>query len=476
MKRLSGWDAVLLYSETPSVHMHTLKLAVIQLDDTFGRGGGATFGVEELRKVIASRLHKLDPFGYELIDIPFKFHHPMWRENAEVDLEYHVRPYRVDSPGGRRQLDEAVGRIASTPLDRSRPLWEMYLIEGLANGRIAVLGKIHHALADGVASANLLARGMDLQNGTPAERDSYASDPAPSKGELVRSAFADHLRQIARLPSVVRYTAQGVRRVRQSPHKLSPELTRPFTPPPSFMNHMIDAKRRFATATLSLDDVKQTGKHLGVTINDMVLSMSAGALRKLLLRYDGSADHPLLASVPISFDFSPDRISGNYFTGVLVSLPVEVEAPLDRVRAAHDAAAAGKESNNLIGPELVSRWSAYFPPAPAEAMFRWLANKDGQNKVMNIPISNVPGPRVRARVGGALVTEIYSVGPLTTGSGLNITVWSYVDQLNISVLADGKTLEDPHELTDAMIEAFIEIRSAAGLSTELTVVETAMAP
>ncbi|MEH3141064.1 MAG: wax ester/triacylglycerol synthase family O-acyltransferase [Mycobacterium kyogaense] len=472
MKRLRGWDAVLLYSETPNVHMHTLKLAIIDLAGL----GGVPFGVEELRKVIHGRLYKLDPFRYELIDIPFKFHHPMWRENAEVDLEYHVRSCRVDAPGGRRQLDELVGRLASTPLDRSRPLWEMYLIEGLAEGRIAVLGKIHHALADGVASANLLARGMDLQEGPQADRDSYATDPAPTRGELVRSAFADHLRQIRRFPSVVGYTAQGVRRVRESQHKLSPELTRPFTPPPTFMNHMLDATRRFATATVALADVKETAKHLGVTINDMVLSMSAGALRELLLRYDGHADHPLLASVPVSFDFSPDRISGNYFTGVLVGLPVEIEDPLDRVRAAHESAAAGKESNTLLGPELVSRWSAYFPPAPSEAMFRWLSAKDGQNKVMNLPISNVPGPRERAKVGGALVTGLYSVGPLTAGSGLNITVWSYVDQLNISVLADGKTTEDPHELTDAMVEALVEIRRAAGLSEQLTEIDTALAP
>ena len=120
----------------------------------------------------------------------------------------------------------------------------MYLIEGLAGGRIAVLGKIHHALADGVASANLLARGMDLLDGPQADRDSYATDPAASKGELVRSAFGDHVRQIAKLPGVVRYTAAGVRRVQRSSHKLSPELTRPFTPPPTFMNHMIDATRR----------------------------------------------------------------------------------------------------------------------------------------------------------------------------------------------------------------------------------------
>jgi diacylglycerol O-acyltransferase len=452
------------------VHMHTLKLAVIALDEL----GDRHFGVDEFREVIRGRLYKLDPFRYELVDIPFKFHHPMWRENCEVDLEYHIRPYRVDSPGGRRELDDAVGRIASTPLDRSRPLWEMYFIEGLANGRIAVLGKIHHALADGVASANLMARGMDLQTG-PADRDSYATDPAPTKSELVRTAFGDHLRQIGRLPGVMRYTAQGIGRVRKSSHKLSPELTLPFTPPPSFMNHMVDGTRKFATATLALADVKQTGRHLGVTINDMVLAISSGALRQLLVRKDGKADHPLLASVPVSFDFSRDRISGNYFTGVMMTLPVELSDPLERVQAVHDAAVSAKETHHLMGPELVSRWAAYFPPAPAEALFRWLANKDGQNKVLNLPISNVPGPREHGRVGGALVTEIYSVGPLTTGSGLNITVWSYVDQLNISVLSDGATLDDPHELTKAMIDAFIEIRSAAGLSDDLTVVESTMA-
>ncbi len=470
MKRLSGWDAILLYSETPTVHMHTLKLAVIELDDI----GDRHFGIDEFRQVIHGRLYKLDPFRYELVDIPLKFHHPMWRENCEVDLEYHVRPYRVDRPGGRRELDAAVGKIASTPLDRSRPLWEMYFIEGLANGRIAVLGKIHHALADGVASANLMVRGMDLQSGPP-DRDSYATDPAPSRSELVRTAFADHMRQIGRLPGVVRYTAQGMSRVRKSPKKLSPELTRPFTPPPSFMNHKVDGERKFATATLALADVKQTAKHLGVTINDMVLAMSAGALRKLSMKYDGHADHPLLASVPVSFDFSRDRISGNYFTGVMMVLPIELDDPLERVQAVHDAAADAKETHHLMGPELVSRWSAYFPPAPAEALFRWLAKKDGQNKVLNLPISNVPGPREHGRVGGALVTEIYSVGPLTTGSGLNITVWSYVDQLNISVLSDGATLEDPHELTTAMIDAFVEIRGAAGLSEKLTVVENVMA-
>ncbi len=470
MKRLSGWDAVLLYSETPNVHMHTLKIAVIELDPD-----RRDFGIEEFRRVIHSRLYKLDPFCYRLVDIPLKLHHPMWRENCEVDLTYHVRPWRLPAPGGRRELDEAIGEIASTPLDRDYPLWEMYFVEGLANHRIAVVGKIHHALADGVAAANLLARGMDLAPRPQGDRDAYASDPAPTKGALLRSAFGDHLRQIGRIPRTIGYTARGVNRVRRSARKLSPELTRPFTPPPTFMNHMLTPERRFATATLALSDIKETGKELGVTINDMVLALSAGALRRLLLRYDGNADHPLLASVPVSFDFSADRISGNFFTGMLVALPSDVDDPLERVRCSHDYAVDAKESHQLLGPELVSRWAAYFPPAPSESLFRWLATRDGQNKVLNLPISNVPGPREHGRVGGALVTEIYSVGPLTTGSGLNITVWSYVDQLNVSVLSDGATVEDPHEVTEAILEELVEIRRAAGLSEELTVIESAMA-
>lgn len=471
MKRLSGWDAFLLYSETPNVHMHTLKVAVIELDSD-----RRDFDVDAFRGVIESRLYKLEPFRYQLVNIPLKMHHPMWRENCEVDLAYHIRPWRLPAPGGRRELDEAIGEIASTPLDRSRPLWEMYFIEGLANGRIAVVGKIHHALADGIASANLMARGMDLQPGPQRDRNSYQTDPPPTKGQLVRSAVRDHLRYLGRVPATLKYTAEGLARVRRSSRKLSPELTRPFTPPPTFINHMITPERRFATATLALADVKETGKRLGATINDLVLAMSAGALRKLLLHYDGHADHPLLASVPVSFDFSSDRISGNRFSGVLVALPTHVEDPLERVSRTREAAANAKESHNLMGPELVSRWSNYMPPAGAESLFRWLSTRDGQNKVLNLTVSNVPGPRERGRVGGAVVTEIYSVGPLTAASGLNITVWSYVDQLNISVLADGATVEDPHEVTDAMIDEFVEIRRAGGLSDELTVVETAMAP
>ena len=181
-----------------------------------------------------------------------------------------------------------------------------------------------------------------------------------------------------------------------------------------------------------------------------------------------------LASVPMSFDFSPDRISGNRFTGVLMALPVDEPDVLERVRQASAAATLAKESSQLIGPELVARWASYMPPAAVEALFRRLSDKDGQNKVLNLNISNVPGPREQGKVGGATVTEIYSVGPLTAASGLNITVWSYVDQLNISVISDTDTVKDPHEVTDAMVRELREIRQAAGISEELTVIETAL--
>jgi diacylglycerol O-acyltransferase len=469
VKRLSGWDAVLLYSETPNVHMHTIKVAVIELD----KDSRGYFDIDAFRQVIAARMDKLVPLGYQLIDVPLKFHHPMWRENCDVDFSYHIRPWTLAAPGGRRELDEAIGQIASTPLNRDHALWEMYFVEGLANDRIAVVVKIHHALADGVASANLMAHGMDLMP-TP-QSGSYTPDRKPTKRELMTSAFVDHMRHIGRVPATVRYTAQGLGRVRRSSRKLSPELTMPFTPPPTFMNHKITPERRFATATLAFADVRETGKKLGATINDMVLAMSTGALRTLLLRYDGKAE-PLLASVPVSYDFSPQRISGNRFTGMMVALPADSDDPLERVRLCHENAVWAKESHQLMGPELIARWAAYWPRAGTEAVFRWLSNRDGQNKILNLNISNVPGPRERGRVGGALVTEIYSVGPLTAGSGLNITVWSYVDQLNISVLSDGATVKDPHEVTEAMVASFIEIRRAAKLSESLTVVQAAMAP
>ncbi|EUA10854.1 acyltransferase, WS/DGAT/MGAT family protein [Mycobacterium kansasii 732] len=459
MKFLNGADALMLYSEKPNVHIHTLKVAIIKLDDDC-----RNFDIESFRWAIRNRLYKLEPLRYQLVNVPFKLHHPIWREHCDVDLDYHIRPWRLPSPAGRRELHEAIGEIATTPLDRRRPLWEMYVVSGLSDGRIAVVTKIHHALVDGVAAANLFARSMDPQPG-PVARP-YLPDPAPRKWQVMRLALADHLHQAGRIPGTIRHTAQSLARMRRSARELSAAVPRSAAPPRTFINHLLAGpQRRFASVSLALADVKRTARHLGVTINDLVLAMSAGALRSLLLRYDGKAD-PLLALIPVSWDLSADRISGNCADALSVVLPVDLQDPLERVQRCHENAILSKERHRLRGPRLLSRWLDCALPVAVESGLRLASSRRAVSKMPNVTIANVDGAFQRyGRVGGALVTEIYSVGHLPPWSGLNVTVWSYVDQLNIAVLTDGATVDDPHEVTAAMNTEFAEIRRNAGLSS-----------
>ena len=472
MKRLHGMDAMLLYSETPNLHTHTLKVAIVHTADFDGE-----FTFDLFRRTIARRLHLLDPLRYQLIDIPWKLHHPMWLEDCPVDLDYHLRRVRVPEPGGRRELDAVIGEIASTPLDRSRPLWEFHFAEGMADDRFALIGKVHHTLADGVASANLLARLMDLAGSAHDERDDYPTCEAPTTVELLRAAGRDHVQNIAALPRLMRDAVRGASRVMRKAREREDDdgMAKMFKIPPTFLNHVVSPVRTFATATLSLAQIKETAKHLGVTFNDIVLSMAAGGLRELLLRYDGQANRPILASVPVSTDRSADRITGNEISGLAVSLPVHIDDPLERVRLTAVAANRAKEDNELFGPQLHGQMMEYLPPPLTPALFRWQSKRTARSKIMNVAVSNVPGPRQRGHIGGAPVSEIYSVGVLSAGSAFNMTVWSYVDQLDIAVLSDDRTFKDPHEATDAMIHAFGEIRRACGLS-DAAAVETAMAP
>ena len=473
MKRLNGMDAMLLYSETPNLHMHTLKVAIVDTTD-FDR----EFSFEVFRQAIQRRLHLLEPLRYKLVETPFRLHHPMWLENCDVDLDYHLGRVQVPSPGGRRELDQVIGEIASTPLDRGRPLWEFHFAEGMADNRFALIGKVHHSLADGVASANMLARLMDLTRSVTDERADYATCAPPSKPELLRAAGRDHLQRVAALPRLMRDAVRGFSRVRRRSRERrdDPDMAKMFKTPPTFLNHVVSPVRTFATASLSLADVKQTAKHLGVTFNDIVLAMAAGGLRELLLRYAGRADRPILAAVPVSTNRSPDRIVGNEISGLIVSLPVHIGDPMERMRLTSLATSRAKEEHDLLGPKLQGRMMEYLPPALAPAAFRWQSKRASHNKVMNLAVSNVAGPRQRGQIGGAPVSEIYSVGVLSAGSAFNMTVWSYVDQVDMSVLSDDRTFNDVHEATDAIIHSFSELRRAAGLSGDLSPVDTAQAP
>jgi diacylglycerol O-acyltransferase len=458
VKRLNGMDAILLYSETPNVHTHTLKIAIL---DT----GDVEFGFDEFRRTLERRLHLLEPLRYKLVDIPWRLHHPMWLENCDVDLDYHLRRVHVPAPGGRRELDRVIGEVASTPLDRRHPLWEFHFADGLAGGRCALIGKVHHALADGVASANLLARLMDVDGPNGGEPATIESCTPPSASKLLRAAGRDHLQQLAETPGVVRDVVSGYRRLRRRSRERGErrDFARVMHAPATFLNHVVSPVRTFASATLPFKDVKATANHLRVTINDVVLAMAAGALRTLLLRYDGAAAEPIVASVPLSTNRSADRITGNEIGGLAVSLPVHIDDALVRVRLIREATAIAKENQQLFDQELYGRLMGYVPPAVATPILQWVAEHDTHRRLMNIPISNVAGPREHGHFDGVRVDEIYSVGPLAPGCGINITVWSYVDQLSISVLADDLTLEDTSEATDALVDAFAEIRRACEL-------------
>ena len=471
MIRLSGMDAMLLYSETPNVHTHTIKVGVLDVSHF-----GGAFTVEQLRTLLERRLHLVAPLRYRLVEVPLRLHHPAWLQNAEVDLAYHVRPVRLAAPGGRRELDQLIGEVANTPLDRSRPMWEMYFVEGMADDAVAVILKMHHALADGMASSNLLAKMMTF-TATPAEeREPVPPAALPARRELLAAAARDIVKQYVQLPRLIATTIAGIWRLwrREKERDPDPQLAGRFSSGPTFINHTLSAGRQFASATLPLADVKQTSKHLGVKINPLVLATAAGALRELLLRYDGRAERPLIASVPASLDSDPDRLAGNEVGALNVSLPVQIADPMERVRLAALGSAIAKEDIDLLGPRLIWSWMEYLPSLIAPPAFRWMSKRTFETMLQNLTISNVPGPRERGHLGGAMIREFYSVGPLLSGSALNITVWSYVDQLNISVLTDDQTFHDPHEVTDALIHAFSEIRSAAGLSEEVAEVQTAM--
>jgi diacylglycerol O-acyltransferase / wax synthase len=467
VKRLSGWDELLLSSETPNVHQHTLKVAIV---DTAEFDGEPTF--DEFRRIFSSRLPVLDPLRFQLVNTPWRLHRPMWRENADVDLDYHLQRVRVPAPGSRHELDEAIGAIASAPLDRRYPLWQLYFADGLAGGRIAVIGKVHHVLADGVASANLMARAMEWPDSQPPEQAPLPSDPAPTTAELLTFATRDHVTRIRSLPSAIRRGVVGAYRLRRRAGQRHghPELASPFDPPPTFLSHKLSPGRTFASATIPLADVKAISKKLDVTINDVVLTIAAGGLRRLLLNYGESADRPLIAEIPTATDTSPERISGNALATMLVSLPVQIDDPTERLQLIRTSTRIAKEGHELLGPTLVGQWLEFVPPLLTRTVFRWMSRREAPNQLFNVIVSNVPGPRERGRIAGAVVTEIYSVGPLAAGSSLNVTVWSYVDQLNISVLSDDSTLRDTHDVTDALLTAFTELREVAG-STGKSIVE-----
>jgi diacylglycerol O-acyltransferase len=465
LERLTGLDASFLYNETPTLHMHTLKYTVLDVSTV---PGGYDFN--RFQHELERRLHLLPPFRRRVVPVPGQLHHPVWIEDPDFDLSYHVRRIGVPPPGGREQMDAVIADIASWPLDRTRPLWEIWMLEGLADGKVGFLAKIHHTVADGVAAAAMLANVMATSADDvdpPPPLHEWRPEAVPSRGRLVVDALVDVLRQLLRLPGLLRRTVDGI--VRVARHRRTAEVA---TPRPILdtartpFNGALTPHRSFATATLALADVKEAKAAFDVTVNDVVLAIVSGSLRRWLQKRDALPDRALVAGVPVSTD-DPDaitRLGGNKVSNMFTTLATDIDDPVARLHAIHDVTSAAKEVHNILGADMLADWSEYTPPRPYSWFMRQYSRfglAERHRPPINLVVSNVPGPREPLYVAGARMEGIYSVGPILEGIGLNVTVWSYCDQLNVGVIACREHISDPHEITDGMADALDELLAVA---------------
>ena len=352
MQRLTGQDAYFLYQETPSVLMHTLKIAICAKPDEART-------LEQTIRDIEAHLHLLPAFRRRVIPIPFGLHHPVYIEDPELDITFHVHRAAVPAPGGTGELNEVVAQIASHRLDRSRPLWELWLLEGLAEGRIAYVVKIHHAVADGVASAAFIGNVLvhDPEAGPMPAAQRWQPDPIPTKGQLVWGALRDHMRYLPRLFQLVKRSTQRVKAVKQRNESAAIVPPEPYGKSIIKMrfNGAVSEQRSFATATHSFELFRALKSALGGTVNDVLLAVTAGAIRQYLIEHDELPEVPLVAAVPVSADdkdSATQRLFGNRVAYFHTALRTDLSDPVERFQATRQVTLAAKEGARAAGEGL----------------------------------------------------------------------------------------------------------------------------
>ena len=470
IERMDGADAAFLYLETPTVHMHTLKIAILDPADhlsfdTFVEG---TLG----------RLKRLPPMRRRVVKIPLGLNHPVWVTQRRIDPQRHLHRHRVPADGTMRDLETLIGRIASTPLDRRFPLWELHYCEGMADGRVAVVGKMHHALADGAAANALLGNVTDVRSAEvpPAPDDVYeTTDRDPGPLWLMRRALLDAVAQVFSMPALLGRTFRGLRSALGYRREHGSDVPRPVLDAPrTSINGALTAARSFATISLPFAEVRRIrAQHEGVTVNDVVLAVVSGALRRWLAVHDERPSRSLTAGVPVGADRqgAAPRLGGNRVSNMFTTLATDVDDPVDRLRVISRSSAGAKQIQQRLGVELLSDWGQFIPPSVFPPLVRAYSRVKAASwhpAAFSAIVSNVPGPREPASIGGARLSDVFSVGPLTDGIGLNVTVWSYVSKLNFSLLACTDLLPDVHLLAsffpDALADLDVEPAPAENIS------------
>jgi diacylglycerol O-acyltransferase / wax synthase len=457
MERLSGLDASFLYIESPDQPLNVCSILEL---DTSTIAGGYTF--YRFRDELLLRIKAMPEFREKLADSQLNLDNPVWIEDKEFDIACHVHRIGVPSPGGRRELAAICAHIASLPLDRAGPLWEMWVIEGIGGtdardrGGMAVMMRVHHAAADGVTGARLLARLCSTRPDAP------PPDPLDGPGdaspvEIAASGLVRLATRPWRLANVVPSTvATAVRTLRRARQGLA--MAPPFAAPPTPFNASITADRSIAFAELRLQAIKTVKNHFNVTVNDVVMALCAGVLRRYLGKRDQLPEAPLLAMVPVSVRGRSDRPGHNQLSGMFCRLATHIDDPVERLNAIAHASAIAKEHNSAIGPTLLQDWTEVSPGAMFGLVMRLVAAGPRTNTpVYNVLISNVPGPQTSLYFLGAEVVAMYPLGPIFHGSGLNITVMSLNGKLDIGIISCTDLVPDLWGLADDFRVALDEL-------------------
>ncbi len=459
MNHLSGIDAAFLHLESPEMPMHVGSLHVLELPPGYS---GDYF--EDVKACLAQRLHTADVFTRKLALMPFDLSNPVWVEDDDIDLEHHVRHITLTKPGSNTQLQQAVARLHSTLLDRSRPLWEFFVIDGLRSGEVALYIKVHHARLDGQAG---VALGRAILDTEPAgrrikppraklRRNDYQLGVAELLGAAISNTAQQVLKLVKTLPAIagaaksVLLPAKGENGQRHwnLPRNLD------FLAPRTSLNVAITNQRRFAARTVPLAEVKLIAKLAGVSLNDVVLGTVAGALRDYFVGHRELPAKSLKAAVPVSLRAAGDESANNQVSMVLMTLATDVADPLQRLKK---IAEASTHTKAMMG-QMKAAIPTDFPMLAAPWLMSGLASLFGRSRLANVlpplanvVISNVPGIQLQLYFAGAKIISYYPVSIPAHGMALNVTVQSYNGRLDYGLTACRRALPDIMELADALL-------------------------
>ncbi|MEZ5383254.1 MAG: wax ester/triacylglycerol synthase family O-acyltransferase [Microthrixaceae bacterium] len=462
MERITGADALFLETETSTMLMHVVGVLVL---DPTGVKGWSTGRVLE---VMEERIHLIAPFRRRVLSVPAGLDHPRWIEDPDFALDNHVGHHTLDAPGDARALATFAGDVASRQLPRDRPLWEMWVVDGLADGSVALVSKVHHAVMDGAAGGELMASLFDLSaDGDPVQppEEEWSPAPQPDARDLAADALGAAVTRVGRLPgTLVRSAGALAEATRTSMSRQASGDVQNFAPSTPF-NGRLTKRRTVALNQCRLDDLRRARTAFGTTVNDVVLAAVTASLRRYLADRDALPSGPLLASVPMSLRTEADEGRlGNRTANLMVPLPVGLADPVEALQAIRAHTSEAKAAPKAFGPDLMADWVDLTSSAlirGAALAYSNLGVGGLHPSAFNLVMSNVPGPPIPLFLGGARVTATYPMGPLIANTGLNITVLSQCDDLNVGVIACPDLVDDVDAIGAGFVAAVRELAELA---------------